>query len=563
MSLAAREASVLPDARPDGTVHPAITGPVAPGTSPNTTGPAAVDCAASLDGAPPGGGGNDAPVARVNTGGEEAMITIVPIDEPIRLTDYSSFPHLAAPASELQVEASMVAPLLRDRTVWMVNSTAKGGGVAEMLPKMVALMGELGPPVRWAVVGTGRQEFFNLTKRLHNLIHGEGDPHLGPADRELYESVSRQMAQELRPHLGPRDILLIHDPQPLAVGAMLKAELGLHLIWRCHIGLDRHTEQTRAAWNFLKPYAEPCDHAVFSAPEYIPDYLAGYASIIQPALDPLSHKNRDLSPHRLVGILCNGGMKLQDHPVVTPDFEHQAQRLVASGQWVTANEPDRLGLIYRPIVTQVSRWDRLKGFAPLLEGFVRLKQRRHEFNGDPRHQRRLQISRLVLAGPDPGAVSDDPEAIDVLDELVSRYLELPAEYQVDIALLKLPMQSRKENALMVNALQRCSTLAVQNSLREGFGLTATEAMWKQVATLGTNACGLREQIRNGIDGLLIQDPENPDEIALKLERLLRDVPLRTILARNAQRRVHEEFLIFNQLRLWLRLLGQHVTRPVR
>jgi trehalose synthase len=491
------------------------------------------------------------------------MIFEAPADDRIKLADYAALPIFTPDVMELQAEASRIAPGLRDRTVWMVNSTARGGGVAEMLPKMVALLGEMGVRTRWLVIGTDRSEFFVLTKRIHNLIHGEGEATIDGAERELYESVSRGIAGELAERIHPEDIVVVHDPQPLAACTMLKRDIGLRVIWRCHIGLDRYNDATRAVWRFLQPHAEALDHAVFSAPEYIPDYLAGDASIIVPAIDPMGHKNRELSPHRLVGVLCNAGLEAQAQPLVTPAFEHRAQRLMPDGRWIESSDGDPLGLLYRPIVTQISRWDRLKGFEPLLEGFVRLKERRHEFNGDARHRRRLEIVRLVLAGPDPGSVQDDPEAIDVLESLVARYRELAPEHQTDIAVLKLPMRSTKENALMVNALQRCSTVVVQNSLREGFGLTATEAMWKHTTTLGSNACGLRHQIRNGIDGLLVQDPESPDEIARKLDRLLRDTRLRSNLSRNARRRVHQEFMVFKQLRSWLQVLGQHATRPPR
>jgi trehalose synthase len=220
----------------------------------------------------------------------------------------------------------------------------------------------------------------------------------------------------------------------------------------------------------------------------------------------------------------------------------------------------QVGLLHRPIVCQISRWDRLKGFGPLLEAFVRLKRRLDDpvYAGEDGHRRRLEATRLVLAGPDPSGVSDDPEAREVLDELTEAYGLLPEKLQEDVVLLRLPMESRKENALMVNALQRCSTIVVQNSIREGFGLTATEAMWKRLAVIGTHACGLRQQIRPGVDGLLVRDPLDPDEVADTVDRLLRDVPRRQILARNAQRRVHKDFLIFSQLSGWLRLLAECV-----
>jgi trehalose synthase len=495
------------------------------------------------------------------------MIRIVDVEATRTIDDYASIAHLAAPVQALRAEAAILAPALRERTVWMVNSTARGGGVAEMLPQMVTLLNGLGLTTRWAVLGSDRPEFFALTKRLHNLIHGEGDPGLNDDDRELFESVNRQNAEALKPHLDPDDILVVHDPQPLAMGAILKEELGLRTVWRCHIGHDEHLATTRAAWYFLKPYAEAYDRAIFSAPEYIPDYLAGRSTIIHPALDPFSHKNRPLPPHKLVGILCNAGLKAERHPVLTPPFDQQAQRLQPDGSFGPAVNPEEIGLLYRPIVTQVSRWDRLKGFRPLLEGFVRLKGWRDDpsRNWSPRRRRRVEIVRLVLAGPDPASVQDDPEGQGVLEELSAEYRALPPEIQRDVALLTLPMNSRKENALMVNALQRCSTIIVQNSIREGFGLTATEAMWKRVPVLATRASGLRQQIRSGIDGMLTQDAADPDEVARRLDDVLRDLPKRDLLARSAERRVHDRFLIFTQLCEWLRVLSTaaSATRKAR
>ncbi len=492
------------------------------------------------------------------------MIEFPPTDAGFTLDDYASFAHLTSAVDELRQEARTLVPPIRDRTVWMVNSTARGGGVAEMLPKVVALSNELGLSMRWAVIGTDRAEFFELTKRIHNLIHGVGTPKLSRADVDLYEAVNAHNAEEFLEHLRPNDLVVLHDPQPLAMAQVLKKHRDVKVVWRCHIGLDEHTPATRAAWTFLQPYAAACDYAVFSAPEYIPDYLAGSSTIIHPALDPQSHKNRELSPHKLTGVLCNAALKAERHPVLTPPFPEPARRLNSERKFVEANTDGEIGLLYRPIVTQVSRWDRLKGFAPLLEAFVRIKRRSEERRpADERHRRRLEIVRLVLAGPDPSTIQDDPEGLEVLDELCRAYAKLPRALQEHIAVLVLPMASRKQNALMVNALQRCSTVVVQNSIREGFGLTATEAMWKGLAVVGTSACGLRTQIRDGIDGLLVQDPNDPDEVATKVETLLHDPQMRDVVGRSAQRRVHGEFLIFRQIQGWLRVIARCAGTSVR
>lgn len=488
------------------------------------------------------------------------MIKPIKIKSSTTLDDYSGVAQLAGAVQELRSEAATLVPHLRGRSVVMVNSTAQGGGVAEMLPKLIAVLQELGVDAKWLVTGSDDPAFFKLTKRIHNLIHGAGDPHFSQADQELYEATSRSNAAELRPLVRPEDILVIHDPQPLGAGAILKTELKLPSVWRCHIGLDEYLPATRAAWTFLKPHAELYDHGVFSAPQYIPDYLAGRSSIIQPALDPLSHKNRRLSPHKLAGILCNSALAEPHSPVLTPGFRSRAQRLQPSGEFAVATIPDEIGLLYRPIVTQVSRWDRLKGFQPLLAGFVHLKKSLKSRSGGltDRHRRRLEIVRLVMAGPDPASIQDDPEGVDVLDSIKAAYCALSPEIQRDIALITLPMSSRKENALMANALQTCSTIVAQNSLREGFGLTVTEAMWKGTPVLGSNACGIRQQIREQIDGRLISDPESPEEIASLLDEMLNDEFGRDRWGRSAQKRVHSDFLIFTQVARWLRVLSAQV-----
>lgn len=481
------------------------------------------------------------------------MAQLVEPRRHISLDDYEGVAHLNGAVRELRNEARRLLPALEGRRVWMVNSTQRGGGVAELLPPLLSLMRELGIDANWLVMETGTPEFFQLTKRLHNLIHGQGDVQLRPEDRELYDRVSRDTAEAISSRIAPQDILVAHDPQPMGAGAILRQTHDIAAIWRCHIGLDRDTPQTRTAWAFLGGCASAYDAAVFTAPEYIPSCLAGRATIIHPGIDPLSHKNRDLPIHKLVGILASGGLVAPFGPVLTPAFPEPARRLQDGGDWAPANEAEDLGLLFRPIVTQVSRWDRLKGFLPLMQGFAALKQRPRD-GLEERDRRTLELARLVLAGPDPAAIADDPEGREVLAELCGEYRRLPAELREAIAIVSLPMSSRKHNALLVNALQRCSDIVAQNSLQEGFGLTATEAMWKRVAVMGTRAAGLRQQIRHGLDGCLVKNPEDPDEIAETLADLLCDQRRRESLARSGQQRVHDQFLVFTQVRRWLEVL---------
>ena len=480
----------------------------------------------------------------------------VTVERDTRLDDYAAVAHLAGAVSDLRLETRAVVSRLADRTIWMVSSTSRGGGVAEMLPPAVALLRDVGLRVEWLVIGSEDPAFFALTKRIHNLIHGSGDPTLGDADRALYERVNRENAAALGELLRPGDILIVHDPQPLAIVTQLSHPPPIITVWRSHIGLDVENAATRAAWDFLGPYLDAYDEAVFSAPEYIPGRLAGRATVIFPGIDPLAPKNRELSLRHAVEVLCSGGVIPCPGPTVGERYLAQAQRVAADGTWAPAGATD-IGLLTRPIVTQISRWDRLKGFLPLLEGFVLLKRLVHEgeYEGAPLDRRRLELVRLVLAGPDPLAIQDDPEAREVLDELRGAYRALAPGVRDDVAILLLPMHSIEENALMVNAIQRASTVVAQNSLREGFGLTIAEAMWKRIPVLSNSrAVGPRQQLRDRLDGRLIADPEDRRELCGALREMLEDPVQLERWGQAAQRQVHEQFLVLSQLRTWGRLL---------
>ena len=481
------------------------------------------------------------------------------------LAEYEALGNLSGAVAQLRLDARALVPRIGDRPVWMVNSTATGGGVAEMLPHVIALLQELGVDAHWAVMETDQIEFFALTKSIHNMLHDAGPASLSAGERALYDEVSRESARQLGTLVHPGSIVVIHDPQPLGAGAMLKEQVDVRLIWRCHIGLDDFPPRVTAAWDFLRPYLDSYEHAVFSVPEYVPNFLAERASIIHPGIDPLSHKNRELRPHKLAGVLYDSGLAECAAPVVAPRWEETAKRLQPDGTFGSAMEPEEIGLPSRPCITQVSRWDRLKGFEPLLEAFVVLKNRIEKNGARPagddeasneRYRRSRDIVRLVLAGPDPASVADDPEGRDAFERLRERYMQLAPDVQRDIAILSLPMGSRKLNALMVNALQRSSVIVVQNSIREGFGLTLTEAMWKGTPVLGnTRAAGLRQQVRDGVDGRMIDDPEDTAALAAALDEMLAMPDDLEHWAQSAQRRVYDEFLIFTQLRRWLEVLA--------
>jgi trehalose synthase len=486
---------------------------------------------------------------------EEEMAQRIQIEPLTTLGQHAQHANLAPSVSALRAEAAALARGLHGRTLWMINSTARGGGVSEMLPGIVTHMRDLGIRAEWVVIESEDEAFFQLTKRIHNMIHGDGDPGLTGDDRRLLERVNRENAISLRQEIRRDDIVVVHDPQPMPIARMLREHADITAVWRCHIGLDNNNAATDDAWRFLQPYAADYEHAVFSAPEYAPAYFEGRSSIIYPALDPLTAKNRPLTVQSVVSVLSRAALLHPPGPAVEPPFETVARRFQPDGTWQPAVRPDDLGLLTRPILLQVSRWDRLKGFLPLMRGFARFRQQLAAgTSGVDDRTQRLALSRLVLAGPDPDSIADDPEGREVLAELSEAWLGCSADVRADIALIALPMTDPVTNALIVNALQRVATIAVQNSLREGFGLTIAEAMWKGVPVLtNSKACGPRQQVRDGVDGRMVGDPENVDGIAHALHQMLASDQLGT-WGRNAQQRVHEHFLIYAQLRHWVRLL---------
>jgi trehalose synthase len=489
------------------------------------------------------------------------MIRIVDVETERTPADYASDTVLRRSVREMQEETTAAVAALDGRTVWMVNSTASGGGVAEMLPKQVEMLRSLGVDVEWGVIEVDSPQFFEFTKEIHNRLHGTGSPEITEAERERYEAVSRDLADALGERLAPEDVLVVHDPQPLAAGALAAAEMGCPSIWRCHIGSEERSPASRAAWDFLEPWIDRYDDAVFSLPGYVPDFLAGEATLIPPAIDPYSAKNRPLKPQQAAHVLARAALVETDHPV--PQFDGVAQRLQDDGSYAPATEPADFGLLFRPTVCQISRWDHLKGFVPLLEGFARLKREAASDAGTENdseggrgaeHRRRIETARLALVGPDPSSVADDPEGREALAELEAAWHDLDSDLRADVAVVLMP-PDQFESALVINALQRCATIVAQNSLREGFGLTVTEAMWKRAVLVGSDTGGIGTQLREGTDGRLIPDAADPESVAATLDSVLGARGEWDDWSLNAQRRATEEYLLFGQVTRWLDAIG--------
>jgi trehalose synthase len=432
---------------------------------------------------------------------------------------------------------------LAGHAVLNVNSTATGGGVAEMLQTLLAYVRGAGVDARWLVID-GDPRFFAITKRLHNGLYGspgDGGP-LERAERRHYERVLRGNAKELLALVRDGDVVIIHDPQPAGlIDAITRA--GARVVWRCHVGCDEANEWTRRAWDFLQPYLEDADAYAVSRPAFAPPW-AGPARthVIPPSIDPFSAKNEPMS-HRnaslalgYVGLLDGDGSP----PVVpfsrrdgSPGRINRHVDILQSGP-----PPPREA----PLVVQASRWDAMKDMAGVMEGFAN--------HVDP-----ALGAHLVLAGPAVTGVADDPEAAEVYAACVDHWRRLPHAIRGRVHLACVPMADPDEAAAIVNALQRHASVVVQKSLAEGFGLTVTEAMWKSRPIVASAVGGIRDQLTDREHGLLIEDPRDLRAFGRCVEELLRDPGQAERLGANAHARASAEFLGDRHLEQYGRLLA--------
>lgn len=426
-------------------------------------------------------------------------------------------------------------------TVWNVNSTVYGGGVAEMLRSLLAYIQGAGVDTRWAVV-PGGPDFFRVTKRIHNHLHGaSGDGGvLGDEERQVYESALAPAAEELSRRVRCGDCVILHDPQTAGLARALR-QAGAHVIWRCHVGLDMPNDLARQAWAFLLPHVREAEAYVFSREAFIWDVLQRErVTLIPPSLDAFSPKNVELEPAAVAAILASSCV-LPDGP---PDGAHFPRHdgstgTIASRASMIEDAPIPVGA---RLVTQVSRWDRLKDPIGVITGFAE-------------HVADRADAHLVVAGPDVKAVADDPEGIQVLDECTSAWRRLPEAVRARVHLACLPMVDNEENAAIVNALQRRSDVVVQKSLAEGFGLTVAEAMWKGRPVVASRIGGIQDQIDHGRTGLLLDDPRDLAGFGDLVVRLLADPEGTAQMGRAAQEQVRDHFLGPHNLMRYARLLS--------
>jgi trehalose synthase len=434
-----------------------------------------------------------------------------------------------------------VPEILGSRVVWHVNSTAQGGGVAEMLQSLLAYARGAGADVRWEVIA-GDAEFFRITKRIHNNLHGaagDGGP-LGPAERTAYERTLATNAAELTEVVRPNDVVYLHDPQTAGLIPAVRS-VQAKVVWRCHVGLDTPNDLAHRAWDFLLPYVREADAFVFSRRGFV---WAGLDEerlwIVPPSIDAFSAKNQELDRLAVEAILGVIGLQApadQGHPSFVRE-DGTPGRVDRSADCVQAGPIPRDA----PLVAQVSRWDRLKDPVGVLRGFAAAR-----FKRDP---------HLLLAGPSISGVSDDPEGAEVLDETIAARDALAPGQRARVHLASLPMSDREENAAMVNAIQRRADVVVQKSLAEGFGLTVAEAMWKGRPVVASRIGGIQDQVVDGESGLLLDDPLDLAEFAAAVASLIDDPTRADPIGRRARERVRARYLATRPLTDYLRLLAR-------
>ena len=365
----------------------------------------------------------------------------------------------------------LAAEKLKGRIVQHINSTAVGGGVAEILNRMVPLLTELGVDSRWDVV-KGGEEFFWVTKKFHNALHGKHEE-ITQHDFDIFMETNRRSIEQLDTY---GDIVFVHDPQPIA---LVNKKSANKWIWRCHIDISS-PDQT--VWGYLRSFIDKYDAAVFSAPGFSQN-LPIRQFLIPPSIDPLSDKNKDLPQEFIKSVLEKYGI-VED----------------------------------KPIITQISRFDRLKDPAGVIEVFREVKQHID--------------CQLILAG---GTAADDPEAINVLEEVREK-----AQHNPDIHILLMP-----HNDLEVNALQRGSTVIIQKSIKEGFGLTVAEALWKAKPVVASAVGGIPLQITHKYSGLLCHTIQGA---AFAVKQLLNAPEYAKKLGENGREHIRNNFLLTRHLR---------------
>ncbi|MFW6190169.1 MAG: glycosyltransferase [Candidatus Bipolaricaulota bacterium] len=366
---------------------------------------------------------------------------------------------------------------LRGKRILNVNSTFTGGGVAEMLWSTVPLMNDLGIEYGWRVIH-GTADFFPITKKWHNALQGE-DVTVMDHEKKIYTGINELFSRFT--HIK-HDVMIVHDPQPLPLVSFYPKRQPW--VWRCHIDLSEPNEE---AWNYIKKFILRYDNTVFSADKFAQPDLPNEKSLIAPAIDPLTVKNRKMDRSKRVG-------PLEDHGVT----------------------------LDKPIISQVSRFDKWKDPLGVVEVFKKVKES-------------VDVQLVLLGAP----ASDDPEGQQIFQELRENTEDLE-----DVTIIN------KHNDLLVNAIQSLSDVVIQKSKREGFGLTVTEALWKGTPVVASDVGGIPLQVIDEETGFLC-DPEDYDCFAKRIIEILENKDLKEEIGRNGKEHVKNNFLITRLMLEWI------------
>jgi trehalose synthase len=464
--------------------------------------------------------------------GAPSRVSEVPVT-PLAL---KAFADLLPPDRRERAEAQLehLRLVLGRRAIVSVNSTATGGGVAEMLPRLIGYERGAGLDARWFVIGA-EAPFFALTKQLHHLLHGmDGGRSDLDNGRVLYEEVARRAAAEFSRFVRSGDIVVLHDPQTAGLAPHLRAA-DINVIWQCHIGADATNERTEHAWAFLGPYLAAVEAFVFSRRSYVPPSLDGTrAHMIPPTIDPFSCKNRHLTAEASRTILRAVGLLDGDTAGPAYTLRRNDGTVGAVDRPVQVLRSGPSPSVETPLVVQVSRWDPLKDMTGAIDVFAELATH-------------IAEPQLMLVGPESSGVGDDPEGEAVFRACADRWASLPRTIRDRVHLVSLPMDDPECNAIIVNAMQRHATVVMQKSLAEGFGLTVTEAMWKAAPVVASAVGGIVDQIEHGRDGILVDEPRDIDGFARALAHLLQSPGEAKRLGQAAHRRVFDRSLDDRQL----------------
>lgn len=444
-------------------------------------------------------------------------------------------------AELLERDAPLAREMFGGRRLFNVNSTAEGGGVAEMLHVIAGYTLGVGLDSHWSVIDASA-DFFALTKRLHNNLYGgpgDGGP-LADAERRSYLDALRPEAEAFAAGLRPGDVVVLHDHQVLGLAAAARAA-GARVVWRCHVGTDTANEWTERGWAFLRPMVEAFAEAVVvSRRRFAPAWAdPARVAVIQPSIDPFAVKNQELEAGAAAAIVARAGI-IGPAPGV-PTFRREngtAATVNRACEIVREDDPPPADA---PLVVQVSRWDPMKDMAGVMEAFAE-----GVLGSSDAH--------LILAGPTVEGVADDPEAADVFEDCLKAWQSLPAAARRRVHLVLVPMDDVEENAAIVNALQRHAAVVTQKSLAEGFGLTVTEAMYKNRPVVASDVGGIADQIDDGMEGFLV-GPHDPVAFADRVATLLGDPVLAARMGGAGRHRAVQSFLADTHLRRWLELCG--------